>query len=98
MVCKNFLHQKLTQKTKTTIFSLYNQITNSKLILSRIINIDIPLFITSKMEEINSIFGQPRLEYIQQLLSQSEPKEDQSDYKCQEWIQKYIPELALTNI
>ena len=66
--------------------------------LSRIINIDIPLFITSKMEEINSIFGQPRLEYIQQLLSQSEIKEDQSDYKCQEWIQKYIPELALTNI
>jgi len=98
IVCKHFLHEKLTEKTKTTIFSLYNQITNSKLMLSRIINIDIPLFITSKMEEINSIFGQPRLEYIQQLLSQSEIKEDTSDHKCQEWIQKYIPELALTNI
>jgi len=91
IVCKNFVFDNLTDRTIETIKNLHDSVVNSKTKLYRILSCPIPLFISSKLEEINSIFGQPRLEYIHQLLGDSSKTDFKNNkQKCLDWCNKYI--------
>jgi hypothetical protein len=69
IVCKGFLCEKGNPEF-TILYSLYTHIYNHKTssviptFINRILNIHIPLLFTSKIEEINYIFGQSQLEQI----------------------------------
>jgi hypothetical protein len=91
IVCKNFVFDSLTNRTIDTIKDLHNTIVNSKTKIYRILSCPIPLFISSKLEEINSIFGQPRLEYIHQLLGDYDKCEFKNNkQKSLDWCNKYL--------
>ena len=94
LVCKNFTYDGLSTKMYETLRMLYLSIEHTKIRIERLLHISIPLFISSKLEEINSIFGQSRLEHIQHLLTHSEKwysdKTVQDQYhKSKEWCLKY---------
>ena len=91
IVCKNFIHEKLNDDVLQVITTLHCDILQPKFVCYRILHNSIPLFISGKLEEINSIFGQPRLEYIHQLLSQTEKNDTKiNKQKCLEWCSKYL--------
>lgn len=97
IVCKNFLHDKLSEDVLKTIFTLHTDILNQQQNhpnpIQRIFRNKMPLFVSSKLEEINSIFGQPRLEYISQLITQTEKHHDiknNNKRKCVDWCSKYL--------
>jgi hypothetical protein len=94
LVCKNFTYHGLSTKMYETLRMLYLSIEHTKVRIERLLHISIPLFISSKLEEINSIFGQSRLEHIQHLLTHSEnwysEKTVQDQYqKGKEWCLKH---------
>lgn len=96
IVCKNYLYDDLSEKKYTTLKTLFcSSITKNNLKVERIIHDTIPLFISSKLEEINSIFGQSRLEHIQYLLTHrenwnTEKMKQDGMQKSKEWCAKYI--------
>jgi len=102
IVCKYFVYNGLSERMFRTIRSLFLNITqkNANMHVERIFNHLIPIFFYSRLEEINSIFGQSRLEYIQYQLThmnklKSEKQSQENHVKlCIEWCMKYnIPFL-----
>jgi hypothetical protein len=90
IICKNFVQDKIDDSVLEAFSMLYLNVTH---IVHRICKNKPTLFISGKLEEINSIFGQPRLEYIHQLLSQSDNKHDNfksNKQKCADWCSKYL--------
>ena len=66
--------------------------------LEHILQPNIPMFLWARLEEINSIFGQPRLEqmnhllnaYVEQGMYGSEWNMETKDMsKCREWCEKH---------
>lgn len=94
IICKNFVHEKIDAAVLETFSTLYFNIliSTSTHSIYRICKNKPSLFISGKLEEINSIFGQPRLEYIHQLLSQTEKHENyiSNKQKCTDWCSKYL--------
>lgn len=94
MVCKGFLLEELDETCLTMIENL-NYCTRMDLKLDRIFQDPIPLYFIGKIEEINSIFGQPRLEQMSYVLSTVEHSKQhsftskQDIQKCIEWCSKY---------
>jgi len=94
VVCKSFIYNNIGEKMYNTFLNMYNsllQCPDDKKIY-RILQMNIPIFIWGKLEEVNSILGQPRLEQLQSLLvSMEDPLVDytiatSSDIqKCKEW-------------
>lgn len=91
IVCKNFVHEKIDDSVLKAFATLATTICTKNTIY-RICKNNPTLFISGKLEEINSIFGQPRLEYIHQLLSQTDKPENHKStkQKCAEWCSKYL--------
>jgi 23S rRNA U2552 (ribose-2'-O)-methylase RlmE/FtsJ len=109
IVCKDFiLNNADVTSFITSIIPAYYQIeTDSK--LERVLNCNIPYLFTSKLEELNSIFGQQQIENIASTINLIENnKNDKIDNlkktninKCMMWCQKYnLPynNLQPTNI
>ncbi len=91
IICKNFLYETLPDNVLDDIHTLHTEVIQAKSNIYRVLQNKMPLFFSGKLEEINSIFGQPRLEYIHQLLSQSEKNDLKSNkQKCIEWCAKYM--------
>jgi len=102
IVCKCFMYNGLTDRMYQNIRALYLNITRNNLNMKveRIFNHTIPIYFSSRLEEINSIFGQSRLEYIQYFLTHidklnADQKTIENNIKlCTEWCIKYnIPFL-----
>ena len=91
IICKNFLQDNLSDEVLHVISSLQTNILQPEFVVHRILRTKTPLFISGKLEEINSIFGQPRLEYIQQQLSQTKNNDvKMNKQKCVDWCSKYL--------
>jgi len=103
IICKGFLYE--TNPELEGIHKLFHKIFEYTNPIHRIFNFPIPLFYISKLEEINSIFGQPQLEHIQVILNRIQtnhfkppdinqiPRIDIQ--KCIEWCMKYhVPFVA----
>jgi hypothetical protein len=100
IVCKGFLFDS-NDTTLSDVFSkLYSSVINCphEHIIQRILQIDIPLFVCGKLEEVNSIMGQPRLEKIQSILTNIEHcnvtlssvnNTDADSQKCKDWCDKH---------
>ena len=94
IVCKGFLFEPNDVLRCETFLHLYSSIIHCQpgQIIHRILHIDIPLFICGKLEEVNSIMGQPRLEKIQNIITSMEHSidtaHDQDIQKCKEWCEK----------
>lgn len=98
IVCKDFRYDKLTTSICDRLHLLQEQINmsfDSRYIL-RILNFNIPVMFSNKLEEINSILGQPRLEYIHQCLNQFEQNSERpvqtipNDIrKCVDWCTRF---------
>jgi hypothetical protein len=109
IVCKDFiLNNADVAAFITSIIPAYYQIeSDSK--LERVLNCNIPYLFTSKLEELNSIFGQQQIENIASTINLIENnRNDKIDNlkkaninKCMIWCQKYnLPynNLQPTNI
>jgi hypothetical protein len=98
IVCKGFLYEN-TYSIYTYLHSFVKYIDtyhHSKYI-NRFLNVNIPNFFISKLEEVNYIFGQTQLEQIQYLLLLLSHKykdekikniEKINEHKCIEWCRK----------
>lgn len=88
-----FQNFKFNEKNKIHAYRLFFDIINCPPFnyIQRIIDCEIPLFIKSKMNEINSIYSQPRLDYIHNHFNETCCKESNTEdfQKCQEWCEKY---------
>ena len=51
---------------------------------------DIPLFFISKLEEINSIYVQPRFEHMQHQIDKREGAARECFNKCNDWFNRYM--------
>jgi len=95
IVCKGFRKQKKRENIVQHYQCLYFNLCNcpSTEYVERILSITIPLYFINKIEELNSIFGQPCLEHVHNILvNYSESRIDklkQDLYKCQEWCTKH---------
>ena len=96
MVCKGFLFESLDDAMLTMLENLYYCTRMDPLKLNRIFHESIPLYFIGKIEEINSIFGQPRLEQMNYVLSTVEHNSKQTIFtskqdiqKCVEWCSKF---------
>ena len=69
LICKGFY--RINNHTLTYLNALFLQICqmNDTLQLKRILKVNIPFMFTSKLEEINSILNQSRLEFIHQRIN-----------------------------
>lgn len=99
IVCKNFRYEKLEERDIQGICSLYERVINrpKQMYIRSLLNIQVPLFILSRFEEINSIFCQPRLEHLYSVLCNHEKLITENgpfivNEKCKEWCKK-IPTL-----
>ena len=95
IVCKGFLFDETNNGLRyDTFLKLYSSIIKCphEKKVSRILHLQIPLFICGKLEEVNSIMGQPRLEKIQCILANMEHATeislDHDLVKCKEWCEK----------
>ena len=93
IVCKNFIHDELENDVIAVIQRLQDDLTHDNDKITRILDYNIPLFFSGKLEEINSIFGQPRLEYIHQLLSNPHSADKANKQRCADWCTKYLNAL-----
>jgi hypothetical protein len=95
-VCKGFMYDNIGNKMYSTILKLYNDIllSPSNCHIISIINYNVPLFVINKIEEINSIFGQSRLEHIHNIMNNLENPEwdyeNKEIEKCNEWCGKFL--------
>lgn len=91
IVCKGFLFDADEELRIETFLKLYSSIIHCPpdKTIQRILHFKIPLFVCGKLEEVNSIMGQPRLEKIQSIITSMEyAAVTTSDYdleKCKEW-------------
>ena len=107
-ICRDFRFDKLQNGLRTGLQTLYAQInqTIEPRYLFRILKINIPSMFTNKLEEINSILGQPRLEYIHQCLNQHELYPEKPLHtipndirKCVDWCMRFkVPIQNVYNI
>lgn len=94
IVCKDFLLNTSNESRLKTFFDLYTSIIHCppEKTIQRILNFKIPLFVCGKLEEVNSIMGQPRLEKIQSIILgmeyNTETNSDLDIEKCREWREK----------
>ena len=101
LVCKGFVFDS-TNNNNTILRSVFSELYMSIIncpsdhIIQRILQTDIPLFVCGKLEEVNSIMGQPRLEKIQSILTNIEHNPmssvfniDSDTQKCKEWCDKH---------
>lgn len=92
IVCKGFSNKHVTDNTIHIFNELYIQCTNNENIQSIFRN-NIPNFVRIKLEEINSIFGQSRLEYIHNIILNEESNTvDNTKHRieqCMEWCKKH---------
>lgn len=90
IVFQNF---KYNEKNKIYAYKLFFEIINCPPFnyVQRIIDTNVPLFIKSKINEINSIYSQPRLDYMHNLFNETEIKDygPEEVQKCKEWCEKY---------
>lgn len=95
VVCKGFRRPKKKESLMSTFQTLYLKLTNClpHEYIERIFSEPIPLFFLNKIEELNSIFGQPCLEHVHNvLINHRDTKYDKikSDLmKCQEWCSRH---------
>jgi len=95
IVCKGFCfgaNDTLRYKTFLKLYSAIIDCPPDKCI-RRVLDLDIPLFVCGKLEEVNSIMGQPRLEKLQSILTSMEYRTvrtsaDQDMQICEEWCNK----------
>lgn len=107
-ICKDFRFDKLQSILRTSLENLHTQInqTFESRYVFRILKINIPSMFSNKLEEINSILGQPRLEYIHQCLNQFELYPEKPIHtipndirKCVEWCMRFkVPIQNVYNI
>lgn len=97
LVCTDFLFDNINDKMFQTFFQLYKHVLEcpSDRFVENILQKKVPMFLWEKLEEINSIFGQPRLEKIHQLLTCAEDPEWTKEYpykqnakQAKEWWDK----------
>ena len=99
-VCTNFIFENIGDKMYNTIFEMYKSVLscNDGVYIESILTYKIPLFVTNKMEEINSIFGQTQLEHIHHLMSSIEESNINTydtPMMCKQWCEKYkVPILS----
>lgn len=93
IVCKGFIRDgRINDETLKKMLMLHSAASYPISKIHRILDMHIPLFFSSKMDEINSVFTQPRLEYIHSLLSQY----DNGNFvtinkqKTKEWCENYL--------
>jgi len=98
VICKDFRNDRLCEKTQGFLNTLHKQMTNSieSTFILRILHEQIPVMFSNRLEEINSILGQPRLEYIHQCLTQYEQCNDKAGHtipndvrKCVDWCIRF---------
>lgn len=98
VICKDFRNDRLCEKTQGFLNTLHQQMTNSieSTFILRILHEQIPVMFSNRLEEINSILGQPRLEYIHQCLTQYEQCNDKTGHtipndvrKCVDWCLRF---------
>lgn len=97
IVCKGFLHDNIREfytEIQQIWFITFSYVTNPK----RLFSINIPALFIGKLEEINSIMGQPQLEQLSYAIStiSNRNRQDRIHYlvkqniqKCIEWCMKY---------
>ena len=98
IVCKGFLYDSNDDVLRGIFSRLYASVITCppEFKIQRILRNDIPLFICGKLEEVNSIMGQPRLEKIQNILTNMEHTiwsdfeviRDSDIQKCKDWCEK----------
>ena len=95
ILCTGFINQPSREMFISTFQSLHFYLCNlvAYQYVERILSIQIPLQFMNKMEELNSMFGQPCLEHIQYILNNKcDMKVDKLKFdiqKCHEWCVKY---------
>lgn len=93
VVCKGYLRPRNRDALYAQMKQLYHTIVTCPVdkCIDRIIQKPIPLYFINKIEELNSIFGQPRLEQLYMILTSVENKQDkiQEQTKCIEWCLKH---------
>ena len=108
IVCKEFRYNTLPVNICNSLHFLHEQINmsfDSRYIL-RILKFNIPVMFSNKLEEINSILGQPRLEYIHQCLNHHEQTPERPLHtvpndvrKCIDWCTRFkVPIQSVYNI
>lgn len=101
IICKGFIKPKNKEFLISTFQSLYYQLWNNTEYIEKIISVSIPIYFINKIEELNSIFGQPSLEHIYNILvNEGEVKPDRQKYdltKCHEWCTKYHVQIYHKN-
>lgn len=96
LVCKGFMYDQLSEKTVSVLQHLFKTISEAPTghYVVRALDFNVQMLLWGKFEEINSIFGQPRLEQMQQLLVNLENGTMGIEYndvsKCKEWCDKYL--------
>ena len=92
IVCKHFIRDKMNEESMKKIAMLHSACVQPLTRIYRILDMPIPLFFSGKMDEINSVFTQPRLEYIHGLLSQYDNGNSMSmsKQKTKEWCEHYL--------
>jgi len=94
IVCKGFLCDAYNELRYEMFQKLFSSIVccPPERKIKRILDTKIPLFVCGKLEEVNSIMGQPRLEKIQSIITSmectAETTTDQDIEKCKEWCEK----------
>ena len=95
IICTGFIYQPSREILVSTFQSLHFYLCNlvAYQYVERILSIQIPLQFMNKMEELNSMFGQPCLEHIQYILNNKcDIKVDKLKFdlqKCNDWCIKY---------
>jgi 23S rRNA U2552 (ribose-2'-O)-methylase RlmE/FtsJ len=99
IICKGFLHANSSKYLPVLQRAFEKMLTSTnELHICRFLNIDIPYFFLTKIEEYNAIFGQQQIENIQFTISliDNKNKPDKIDnlirnniQKCIQWCTKY---------
>lgn len=101
LVCKGFVYESIGDKMFQTFFHMYKSILECPpgKYIEHILQPNIPMFLWARLEEINSIFGQPRLEQMNHLLNSYVEQggnggmwnnmETKDMSKCREWCEKH---------
>lgn len=101
IVCKGFLYEANDELRYETFLKLFSSIIHCppEKTIRRILHCKIPLFVSGKLEEVNSIMGQPRLEKIQSIIHNMEYTTETSSEidmeKCKEWREKNMVKKTL---
>ena len=108
VVCKDFRNDRMTENIHKFLVDLQKQVSviPESSFIDRILHDPIPVMFSNRLEEINSILGQPRLEYIHQCLTQFEQCTDKGNHtipndirKCVDWCVRFkVPIRTVYNV